>query len=366
MNRLPRPLFKHRYLRAFTLIELLVVIAIIAILVALLLPAVQSAREAARRSQCKNNLKQIGLAIHNYHDTHSVFPYARVVGRDNEHASGQPHGTFGCPAWVRGTGISWRVMILPFMDREGLYNEGNPDVQGWSGCFASGSPTPGAANLGAGNHPWRRTVVEPYQCPSDPTAPVGSDAPTNYAAMYSRGAVTFGQYGLGSRTHMGVGQNEKGILHDWGKSDMAAITDGTANTIMVGEVHRGVFFMRTGGPANLTGQRCRRWASASDFCLVDASQSPNYSLPTKPQNQGINALNAASHADVIQWADPVNWGNNGSAGGRNHQRPMSSAHGTSVHVLLGDGATRSVSEDIDARILQGLATRSGSEDTGEF
>ncbi len=286
---------------------------------------------------------------------------ARVVGRDGEHNNGA-HGTFGCPNWVRGTGVSWRVMILPFMDRENLYNLGNPDVQGWSGCFNSGSPTPGAQNIGSGSHPWRVGVVEPYQCPSDPTRRVGSDAPTNYAAMYARGAFNFGQFGTGSRTHMGVAQNEQGILHDWGKSDMAAVIDGTANTIMVGEVHRGVFFMRTGGNANLTGQRCRRWASASDFCLVDASQSPNYSLPSKQENQGIDAMNGAAHRDEITWADPVNWGNNGAT----HKRPMSSAHGTTVQVVLGDGATRSVNEDIDARVLQALATRNGNEDTGEF
>ncbi|MBI1312652.1 DUF1559 domain-containing protein [bacterium] len=355
--KLPVRLFvKPRSWRAFTLIELLVVIAIIAILVALLLPAVQSAREAARRSQCKNNLKQIGLAIHNYHETHSVFPYARVVGRDQEHTNG-PHGAFGCPTWIRGTGVSWRVMILPYMDQETLYNQGNPDISGWSGCFP--------VNLG-GNHPWRSTIVPPYECPSDPTSRVGTDAPTNYAAMYSRGATTFGQYGLGSNTHMGIPANEKGILHDWGKSNMAAITDGTANTIMVGEVNRSVFFMRTGGPADLTGQRCRRWASASDFCFVDASQSPNYSLPSHPINKGKNALDPASHADVINWADPVNWGNSGSGGGRNHQRPMSSAHGNVVQVCLGDGSTRAISEDVDARVLQGLATRAGNEDIGEF
>ncbi len=370
--KLPVPVFlRPRSRRAFTLIELLVVIAIIAILVALLLPAVQAAREAARRSQCKNNLKQIGLAIHNYHTTHSIFPYARVVGRDGEHAGGQPHGTFGCPNWVRGTGVSWRVMILPFMDREALYNAGNPDVQGWSGCFNSGSPTPDAQNLGSGNHPWRRQIVEPYQCPSDPTRQVGTDAPTNYAAMYARGAFNFGQYGQGSRTHMGVSDREKGILHDWGKTNISAIIDGTANTIMVGEVHRGVMFHRTGGNANITGQRCRRWAAASDFCLVDASQQPNFALASKPINKDVldgvhgnprDARNSMAHTDRITWADPVNWGNNGG----NHQRPMSSAHPGTVQVVMGDGATRSISENIDASILQGLATRAGSEELGEF
>ncbi|MDA1165236.1 MAG: DUF1559 domain-containing protein, partial [Planctomycetota bacterium] len=90
--------------RGFTLIELLVVIAIIAILVALLLPAVQQAREAARRSQCKNNLKQLGLALHNYHDTHQTFPFGTIATSLNIAAT-------------RPSNMSWMPMVLPFMDQ---------------------------------------------------------------------------------------------------------------------------------------------------------------------------------------------------------------------------------------------------------
>ena len=96
--------------RGFTLIELLVVIAIIAILVALLLPAVQQAREAARRSSCKNNLKQIGLALHNYHDTHRVFPPGQIRGRN-------PSTGVEC-----GNGFSWGAMLLPFLEESAVYD----------------------------------------------------------------------------------------------------------------------------------------------------------------------------------------------------------------------------------------------------
>ena len=99
-------------LRGFTLIELLVVIAIIAVLIALLLPAVQQAREAARRSTCKNNLKQLGLAIHNYHDTHGVFPPG-YISRDVS--------TTDPASAETGLGFSWGTMILPFMDQSPLY-----------------------------------------------------------------------------------------------------------------------------------------------------------------------------------------------------------------------------------------------------
>jgi len=98
--------------KAFTLIELLVVIAIIAILIALLLPAVQQAREAARRTQCKNNLKQMGLALHNYHDVYDRFPNASMAAD-----TPQP----GCSGWVLSRGWSWRVAILPYVEQANLY-----------------------------------------------------------------------------------------------------------------------------------------------------------------------------------------------------------------------------------------------------
>jgi len=105
MLKRSRPIRCH----GFTLIELLVVIAIIAVLIALLLPAVQQAREAARRSQCKNNLKQMGLALHNYHDTVSVFPPGAFY-----------HGSNGAERY--GTGFSFHVMLLPYLDQTPRYN----------------------------------------------------------------------------------------------------------------------------------------------------------------------------------------------------------------------------------------------------
>ncbi len=111
-------LVKARQARGFTLIELLVVIAIIAILISLLLPAVQQAREAARRSQCRNNMKQIGLAMHNYESTHGVFPSGRLE---------RPGDT----KWV-----SWGVMILPYVDQAPLYNQYNQNLR-WN---AAGTP----------------------------------------------------------------------------------------------------------------------------------------------------------------------------------------------------------------------------------
>ena len=138
-----------RRLCGFTLIELLVVIAIIAVLVALLLPAVQQAREAARRSQCRNNLKQMGVALMAYEETYKTFPQAKVF---------DPNMT-QCQGWISGNGLSWRVMILPYVDQSTLYEGIN--FSEWIECRVF---TPSTID------PIRNKVIPGYFCPSDPTA----------------------------------------------------------------------------------------------------------------------------------------------------------------------------------------------------
>ena len=137
----------------FTLVELLVVIAIIGILVGLLLPAVQAAREAARRMQCSNNLKQIGLALHNYHDGHRSFPKVWYYWNGNSNGTDkQPAGFY--------SGLGWRVMILPFMEQGNLYNQFN-----FSLPIHSNVGTPSNLSL-------VQTPVQTYLCPSDPVGPL--------------------------------------------------------------------------------------------------------------------------------------------------------------------------------------------------
>ena len=141
---------KRHLSRGFTLIELLVVIAIIAILIALLLPAVQQAREAARRTQCRNNLKQIGLALHNYHDTFRLFPPGVI--RDGQNNS---------EAW------GWTVFILPFLEQANLYNQLDPDTYRLRDLLAGLNPTYPAPTANAAI---LQNPLSVFICPSDPNS----------------------------------------------------------------------------------------------------------------------------------------------------------------------------------------------------
>ena len=324
-----RSLFSVRRRRrhAFTLIELLVVIAIIAILIALLLPAVQQAREAARRSQCKNNLKQIGLALHNYEETMTILPPVKIVKATNDG---------GCPGWVKGSGLSWRVMILPYMDQAPLYQQIGPRT-GFHGCYYNDGV------IGT----LETTKIAAYECPSEPTGRVGNDGPTSYPAILGRnGNVVH---------HVNTSNLEKGIMRYEGARFAQAI-DGLSNTAMVGEVHRGSLFLRNGGgPVNLTGQRCRRWADASGFCGADGTYAPNRGNPTKANNKPQDPnLAAPNTPDNISWTDPVTDNVPGPRG-------VSSAHAGGCHILYGDGKVTFLNDSVDLGVWGAQTTRGGSE-----
>lgn len=181
--------------RGFTLIELLVVIAIIAILIALLLPAVQQAREAARRTQCKNHLKQLGIAIHNYHDTHNVFPPGSV---------NQTRST------TNYTMINAFVFILPYIDQGPLYQQ-------WD----FNQPVDHANNNNAAKAP-----VSSYFCPSKPRPSTagGNTAYGDYAVSAGTG-----------QTNSTVAAQWKGLFNQNSNLKMRDVTDGTSNVFAIGE-----------------------------------------------------------------------------------------------------------------------------------
>ncbi|MGQ0635946.1 MAG: DUF1559 family PulG-like putative transporter [Planctomycetaceae bacterium] len=207
--------------RGFTLIELLVVIAIIAVLIALLLPAVQQAREAARRTQCKNNLKQIGLAVHNYVDTHGVLPNCWML-------RGPPPLNSDSPSW------GWTTMILPFIDQAPLYNSLNPGPNSLEGVAS----TQAGRDLLA-------TSLAVYQCPSCFGPQPYTPAPLTPLMVPGGPPVYFGK-----SNYVGNGGNipipERGLIAQpnppsppafpaIGLVRLRDVTDGLSNTFLAGE-----------------------------------------------------------------------------------------------------------------------------------
>ena len=192
--------------RGFTLIELLVVIAIIAVLIALLLPAVQQAREAARRTQCRNNMHQLGLALHNYHDTHMIFPPG--VTKPAAHRSG---------AW----GTTWMTLILPFVDEAALFNAYNCNLPHNAG----------------GNNTARGQVLGQYLCPTDSTSTgvAGGDGDNCYSGNGGRRV----SYACDNAFYWETPAAERGLFQIDSNCRIRDIRDGTSQTFAVGEKTRG-------------------------------------------------------------------------------------------------------------------------------
>jgi prepilin-type N-terminal cleavage/methylation domain-containing protein/prepilin-type processing-associated H-X9-DG protein len=198
--------------RAFTLIELLVVIAIIAILIGLLLPAVQKIREAANRMSCTNNLKQLGLAMHNYHDTNGAFPYLRSGGGQNRH--------------------TWALLLLPYIEQDNVYRVYQSTISGVNKTDGFNNHTSTDPQMVAA----RQTQIRTFFCPSRrrpvslspiTTGSTVTGVPSDYAACTGDTNVvpTTGVFQLVNSNHM------------LALTGFADITDGTSNTLMIGEKH---------------------------------------------------------------------------------------------------------------------------------
>jgi prepilin-type N-terminal cleavage/methylation domain-containing protein/prepilin-type processing-associated H-X9-DG protein len=232
----------------FTLIELLVVIAIIAILIGLLLPAVQKIREAAARMQCSNNLKQLGLAVHNYHDSHGKFPPASQVPYGQENTDS--YMTINGPV-----GPNWAVLILPYIEQDNLYNLSNPGS--YPGIpIIPGAGVPAYASV---NNSWRAVrgyTVKTYLCPSDPNnstpyndtsgngPPETGWARGNYAANAGFDDYDHVAEGVDWVSHR-KGSPLFGVVSspvmaaNYG-TRIEAIGDGTSNTILFNEIRAGI------------------------------------------------------------------------------------------------------------------------------
>jgi prepilin-type N-terminal cleavage/methylation domain-containing protein/prepilin-type processing-associated H-X9-DG protein len=230
----------------FTLIELLVVIAIIAILIGLLLPAVQKVREAAARIKCTNNLKQIGLALHNYHDVNGQLPPASQIPW---YPTGQDQDDF--LDYTKSFGPNWAVMLLPFIEQDNLYKQSN--AVGYPGVAITVGVNPTNAN-----QTWRliaNTEVKVYQCPSEPSIRQHFSDP-NVPTSSSGSDWARGSYGVTAGwedyDHVANGgqktTTQTGVMKGFVASPMMSanygcrltdVTDGLSNTIMVGELRSG-------------------------------------------------------------------------------------------------------------------------------
>ncbi|MEW4565483.1 DUF1559 domain-containing protein [Bremerella sp. JC770] len=219
--------------KGFTLVELLVVIAIIGVLIALLLPAVQQAREAARRMSCTNNLKQLGLALHNYHDTFRSFPSGGITP-----VSGNPVQNCGAGSGdANDSGAPWTVMLLPYIEQRALHDSFDMGARFYSS--ANSSTTSG---FSAGNGLLQWTPNDAYMCPSDPHS--GSGQPNcNYYGVSGGGSVTSGterQYQPACQCcRSGSGPSRmlyyNGVFANNSDIRFADITDGSSNVFMLGE-----------------------------------------------------------------------------------------------------------------------------------
>lgn len=315
---------------AFTLVELLVVIAIIGILVALLLPAVQAARESARRAQCINNLKQLGLALHNYHDTNGSFPNGSTYSlRQN-----------------------WRVSVWPFIEQQATYDQTDPNNQGtgtwtapYSGknvilqnlklpnwnCPSSPCPIfgkPGTEQCWSGGNPQLADYVGIGGCYPDPS---GRNSTSNYDG---------GMYSASGALNAGI----------WVK--MADMLDGTSNVMVVGE-NSNYTRQNANNTGSLLDLRSNYYGAWSGFTYTgnpwsgapDTWSTGVVTIRYKPNQQGTPA------GAVHTWEPNL---------------PLRSAHPQAVNMLLGDASARSLMETVDFTVLQFLATRDDGKPVGNY
>jgi prepilin-type N-terminal cleavage/methylation domain-containing protein/prepilin-type processing-associated H-X9-DG protein len=304
---------------AFTLVELLVVIAIIGILVGLLLPAVQSAREAARQTQCKNNLKQAGLALHNFESANRVFP-----------ASGWTQSGPGNPA---GKYVGWRTLILPYIEMDSVNSLYQPAMHWWEGTNLS------VASI----------TIPTYLCPSTPSQPPVMSA----IAKTPRPALSF-LTPLGRMDYEAIqgvqpgsidpvrynAQNRFSVMHRNSRNTFGTITDGSSNTIMVVEAAgRPTVYRRTTQRTDLSNDQGIGWVDGEGAFSLDGSSADGSREGCTPASGCIVAMNA-----------------------RNDNEPYS-FHSSGAHGLFADGHIQFLSSSIELAAMASLCTRAANDDS---
>ncbi len=319
--------------RGFTLIELLVVIAIIGVLIALLLPAVQSAREAARRSQCTNNLKQIGLAMHNYHDVWSLLPPGQNFGANS-------------PA----------VAILPYVEQQALYSSLNTMLPGTHWTLLQNTTT-------------ARARVATYICPSEVYA--DRDSAGNWSANYAWNAGTWWPRTQSWDGLFGRLNDDDAALRPFSRSNIgfAQIIDGTSNTLLASEVANGPL---VAGPARTRVSDCYEVRGLSKTSTVQeataAANAINWTNGPIPWTGGWRYKGFPWMEGSIwrTWFNTIQTPNKICATMDNVSwwyimKPASSYHSGVVNAAMADGSVRAVKDSISQSVWMGVSTRAGGE-----
>ena len=312
----------------FTLIELLVVIAIIAILVALLLPAVQQAREAARRTQCKNNLKQIGLALHNYHDIYNTFPpgYTSRMVTAMQPASADA-----------GPGYAWAFAIMPQIDQSNLTASVNTQLDASAPAnMATVSPL----------------TLNSFLCPTDPAPPTFDVVDGSGATLTLPSSNYVGIVGYNNVTAM-PGQGS-GVFYRNSRVRFRDITDGTSNTICVGERKATHKFNNVAIAVNANST----WYAAIPGVMRPAGMM---SMPMMQEGPGSMVLGHVGQAPMMGMPAMQRTPNT-----TNHIVHFSSSHVGGVQFLLCDGSTHFISENIDYATFRNLGERADGYVIGDW
>lgn len=353
------------------MVELLVVIAIIGILIALLLPAIQAAREAARRTQCINNLKQIGVGLHNYHTAHKKFPTQTTGSAPNN--GGCSNGFY-----------SWMVPLLPFIEEKVLYETIDLSVGMMDTCNQAGPSNYQGLTLSAGhrNAMAAATLVPSFLCPSDShekNSSIGSaqPAPGNYIGNVGWVAGTTGMDGNSApltRSNGFFGLDNPKFPDPWQQPKVSArhFTDGLSHTAAVSErlITNAITLADLGRSPIALHSYCGG-TTGNERSLPDwQTYCGHVSLPDPAISKAhgrswISGWTLA--ANTYMHVMPINQRNchlyGGEGNGMNIVTP-SSRHRGGVHVLMGDGAARFVAETVDMRVWWSSGSRDGGEPAG--